>query len=162
MHKFHHLIGIFQHFVTAVIIFVLNHPLEVLHFKVMAAVTFIQINDFRLLCTFQPYLGFGADRRRAVYDDISVIALQLTDILTCGIFTADTAGQEPVVIKYENPGGINAIGRDVRNIFQLFWSTKQTDDKMRVVNIDIHQRSAGELRIEDIRIFIIFKLVVFT
>ena len=96
-----------------------------------------------------------------MYDDISVIALQLTDILTGGILTADTTGQEPVVIKDENPGGINAISRDVRNIFQRFRSTEQTDDKMRVVNIDIHQRSAGELRIEDIRIFIIFKLVVF-
>ena len=97
-----------------------------------------------------------------MYDDISVIALQLTDIFTGGILTADTTGQEPVVIKDENPGGINAIGCDVRNIFQRFRSTKQTDDKMRVVNIDIHQRAAGELRIEDIRIFIIFKLVVFT
>ena len=102
MDKFHDLIGIFKLLITAFIILILDHLLEVLDLKVMSAMAFHQVDDFRFFRAFQPDFRFRADGRRAVNDDISVVALQLTDIFTCGILAADTARQKTIIIKNKN------------------------------------------------------------
>ena len=68
----------------------------------MAAVTFVQVNNFRFLRPFQPDFRFGANGRGAVNDDISIVALQLADILAGRILAANAAGKEAVIVKDEN------------------------------------------------------------
>ncbi len=82
--------------------------------------------------------------------DISFFAHDLNVIFTGGVFGTTALADNITKLENKNTMCINAVFMCPGEIFDTVWFSKQTNQKMNIIQVDIHKRSTGKFRIKNI------------
>ena len=146
--RFQHSHGDIKPFGHAVVILFMEHLgkfLEFMHHAMGIAVQFVMGRNARTKKMRLKGTQFIGCTR---YANPTLFSLNRDIPRTCGILGANGKGKKAGIGQRSHSRCINSVEAQIRRVVYGFRRTKETDDEVQIVDVDVIQRTAGTLRIK--------------